>query len=215
MKKHYSKFNELLIILMCLFFILPLVDEKNFPFPIVSFGYLASLLFVLKPFISGLKKQLFFIAVAILAFIPEVLHRSDFFTEGNEYHLTTSIIFHIIFLIMTIFLLMKELASDKDVSDDILKGGVSIYILIGLLWGFVYSLVYRFDHHAFTIPLEDMNDIIYVSFTALLTLGSGNVAPISSSAKILFITEALVGQMFLAIFISRIVGLYIAKEMKN
>ena len=55
-------------------------------------------------------------------------------------------------------------------------------------------------------------DMIYFSFTTLTTLGYGDITPVSYTAKMWSITEAMMGVMFLAVMISRVVSLFGSKN---
>jgi len=55
-------------------------------------------------------------------------------------------------------------------------------------------------------------DMIYFSFTTLTTLGYGDITPVSYTAKMWSITEAMIGVMFLAVMISRVVSLFGTKK---
>ena len=55
-------------------------------------------------------------------------------------------------------------------------------------------------------------DMIYFSFTTLTTLGYGDITPVSYTAKMWSITEAMIGVMFLAVMISRVVSLFGSKK---
>jgi len=50
-------------------------------------------------------------------------------------------------------------------------------------------------------------DFIYYSFVTLTTLGYGDILPNSLTAKLWSVTEAIVGVLFLAVMIGRIVSL--------
>ncbi|MHC4519057.1 MAG: potassium channel family protein, partial [Planctomycetota bacterium] len=53
------------------------------------------------------------------------------------------------------------------------------------------------------------------SFVTLTTLGYGDVTPVSAYAKNLAILEALVGQIYLAVFIAQLVGLRLAERLSG
>jgi len=55
-------------------------------------------------------------------------------------------------------------------------------------------------------------DMIYFSFTTLTTLGYGDITPVSYTAKMWSITEAMIGVMFLAVMIGRVVSLFGSKK---
>ena len=49
-------------------------------------------------------------------------------------------------------------------------------------------------------------DMLYFSFTTLTTLGYGDITPVSYTAKMWAMTEAMMGVLFLAVMISRLVS---------
>ena len=57
-------------------------------------------------------------------------------------------------------------------------------------------------------------DMLYFSFTTLTTLGYGDITPTSYTAKMWAMTEAMVGVMFLAVMISRVVSHFGSTEKK-
>jgi hypothetical protein len=52
----------------------------------------------------------------------------------------------------------------------------------------------------------------YYSFTTLLTVGFGDISPLSAVARNLSILEGVTGQMYLAILIARLVGMQAARS---
>ena len=56
---------------------------------------------------------------------------------------------------------------------------------------------------------------IYYSFVTLTTLGYGDVVPRSEAVRGLAILEAVVGQLYLAVMIARLVSLYAVGEGKG
>jgi hypothetical protein len=101
------------------------------------------------------------------------------------------------------------------IDSEVLCASVAAYLLLGLLWAFAYILVYRLvpDAFAFTDAsavnrsLEGFNSL-YFSITTLSATGFGDIIPVSGLARILAMTEAIVGLFYMALLISRLVGLY-------
>ncbi len=97
-----------------------------------------------------------------------------------------------------------------------IQGAVAVYLMMGLIWGFAYSLIELHRPASFNVsatasdaprdPGENMRDLVYFSFVTLTTLGYGDVTPRSSSARTLATLEALVGQLYLVILIARLVS---------
>jgi len=95
---------------------------------------------------------------------------------------------------------------------------VNVYILTGLLFAFLYAGVATFDPSAFTgkfmdSPLRDqLYGFVYFSFVTLTTLGYGDLTPNNIIVGTLTYMEALFGQLYVAIMIVRLVGLYATKK---
>jgi voltage-gated potassium channel Kch len=59
-----------------------------------------------------------------------------------------------------------------------------------------------------------LNDnLSYFSFVTLTTLGYGDIVPISGPAKTFATLEAIVGQLYIALLVARLVGLHTAQSM--
>lgn len=93
---------------------------------------------------------------------------------------------------------------------DRVSGAVVLYLLLGLLWAVAYAAVAAAVPDAFTgLPRHDNQaaDWVYFSFVTLTTVGYGDIVPVARSARTLAILEALVGQLYPAVIIARLVSL--------
>lgn len=118
---------------------------------------------------------------------------------------------------VTIFLIQKEVFSTQRVTADVLKGGIALYVLIGLFWAIFYTILYLFDVSAFygVKPEQFQSDFLHFSFITLTTVGYGDIHPLSTSARIATTLEAIVGVMYPAILISRLVSLYTSYSQES
>jgi hypothetical protein len=97
-------------------------------------------------------------------------------------------------------------------------GAIVLYLNIALSFAAVYRLVAELIPGAFTGastgPLDTMQAITYINFSlaALTTIGSNTVAPIHDVARSLRNLEAVIGQLYPAIILSRLVTLYSARD---
>ena len=119
-----------------------------------------------------------------------------------------------IFFLICIICLVKKILSTKTVNSDIIKGGICIYLLIGLLWSLFYVLVYELDPMAFKIG-EDSINFVYFSYLTLTTVGYGDITPVNEFAKMLTNLESITGQLYLAILIAQLVGIRIAQQARE
>lgn len=94
-----------------------------------------------------------------------------------------------------------------------IQGAVALYLLLGMIWGFAYELVLIQVPDAFLpADLGDNPDVltshlIYFSFVTLTTVGYGDITPAHPIVRSLAMLEALVGQLYPAILIGRLVAM--------
>lgn len=101
------------------------------------------------------------------------------------------------------------------------QGSIVIYLLLGLIWAEAYTLAAHLDSGSFagTLP-EEQNalsaHLTYFSFVTLATVGYGDILPASLVTRALANFEGLLGTLFPAILIARLVSMEIsARETKN
>jgi len=89
---------------------------------------------------------------------------------------------------------------------------LSAYMLAGIFFGILYHAVEHAWPGSITVAGAirefPLFDAIYLSFVTLATLGYGDLLPVSEVARGLAIVEAVSGQLFLAVMISRLVSSY-------
>ena len=112
----------------------------------------------------------------------------------------------------TIIYLLRYVFQPEVMTADKLFGAAAGYLMLGVLWAYLYSLI---DYHhpgSFAIGGQAgalaSNDAIYFSFTVLTSTGFGDIVPVSRQARALCIVQQLVGALFLAILIARLAGVY-------
>ena len=101
------------------------------------------------------------------------------------------------------------------------QGSIVIYLLLGLIWAEGYTLAANLDSDAFGGNLSGAGNAIsarltYFSFVTLTTVGYGDILPTSLVTRALANFEGLIGTLFPAILIARLVSMEIAaRETKN
>jgi hypothetical protein len=97
---------------------------------------------------------------------------------------------------------------------------LSAYLLIGVCWGVVYAAMTRvlpgsllFSGAAISSGLS-VGDAIYFSFVTLATLGYGDFVPATPAMRGLAVFEAVIGQLYLALLVARLVGLQTAAHSR-
>jgi hypothetical protein len=100
---------------------------------------------------------------------------------------------------------------------DRILGAVALYILVGVVWAEACQLVNTHIPAAYMgiahgSPSFDRATWLYFSFVTLTTVGYGDITPVAHIARSLAILEALIGQLYPAIVLARLVSLHVAAD---
>lgn len=125
-----------------------------------------------------------------------------------------------VFLLFILGHLLHFVVVTRRVSSDLIFASLCAYLLIGLVWAHIYLIMELFFPGSFSIN----NDLVlsystlpqqfsYYSFVTLTTLGYGDIAPVTPLAQSWAVMEAIMGQLYLAIIVARLMGLYIGTEL--
>lgn len=157
------------------------------------------------------SRLLFGIGIALAA-IAVLLTVMDYFNARNQILKLITLADVFIFFVISIALGVRHLFDEGPITLNRLMGGICIYILLGMCWSIVYMYLIWWQPDAFAGAVLDTPDnpvfwdMIYFSFVTLTTLGYGDITPAEPVARALAYTEAVVGQLYIAILIGTLVG---------
>ena len=117
------------------------------------------------------------------------------------------------FYFMTISYLLAYVLRREVLTLDKLYGAAAAFLMLGVLWGYFYSIMLQFYPGALVAggaPIKEtiVSELIYFSFTTLTTTGYGDVTAVHPVARMLVVLEQVVGVLFIAILIARLAGTY-------
>lgn len=103
---------------------------------------------------------------------------------------------------------VRRLRYQTSVSMRTVMGALCVYLFIGLFFAVVYSAVDIADDGGFFAQTDapDMVDFVYFSFITQATVGYGDLSPITDLGRMLAITEALLGQVYLVTIVAALVS---------
>jgi hypothetical protein len=103
--------------------------------------------------------------------------------------------------------LVRGLRAEAGVALETLAGVLAIYLLMGMFYSFVYGAVDALEAGRFFATEADptRSDFLYFSYVTLSTVGFGDLTPVTDVGRMLTLTEALVGQIYLVTIVALIV----------
>lgn len=160
-----------------------------------------------------------FVSGTALAILSVVMIATDVLIPDIDLALV-SLTLYLLFQLLTIWLASSYLFTGSSVSMNKIVGGTCVYFLIGMTWAIFYVFLIAFDTDAFqgsNLGPEGQIywDLTYFSFVTITTLGFGDILPVSPTAKALAYTEAVVGQIYVAVFIGAMVATYIGHRVNK
>ena len=126
-----------------------------------------------------------------------------------------------IFFALLIVSFTIQISKTEGITVHVIYATLCLYLIIGLLWGSLYSLLYELDPGSFTgVLLEyDQDGLLtafnYFSMVTLTTLGYGDITPQSPGAGALCQVEAIVGQFYTAVVVAWLVGNFVSERQRT
>ncbi len=103
---------------------------------------------------------------------------------------------------------VRTLRSERRVGIEAVFGVISVYVLLGMLYAFVYGAIDRLGGAPFFAQggVAGTSRCMYFSFTTLATVGYGDLTARTDLGHTLAVSEALLGQIYLVTVVSLLVA---------
>ena len=126
--------------------------ENRFPF-LIPFLFLILMIAVLATL--GLRKSFFWLLLGqaffgfVFVFAATALqlrsHQAIYFNVAG-------LDCFVLFLFIAIVCLLMKIFAEKVITSETIKGGISVYFLMGFFWAFLYSLLLVLNHESIFFP---------------------------------------------------------------
>jgi len=203
-----SRFLLLLIALVLLLLVSPFLGDSLIH---EAYFVLLSALVMLSAVRIASENRVQQIVALVLAVPWLAMSLWGLFQEHTNLTIAASLLFAV-FGVYVLGLVLGRIISAPEVDFDIILGAVAAYLLIAIIWTTTYVIIYNFDPQAFALiegetrPL--FHQFLYFSLTTLTTLGYGDITPVHPFAQVWATLEAVVGTLYMALLVARLVGMY-------
>jgi Ion channel len=200
---HEKSLTVLLFILVIhIFIIIPFGQNTALQRILFLFFYIlllsAGLLFITQ------SKNLRIILILVLAL--SVLFGSGILFESVTLELWNNLIV-VVYCILMCWIVLVRTFSEGPITIHRIQGAIVTYLLIGFIFSVLYHSFYLIEGDAAFKGLGsfDRKELMYFSLTTLTTVGYGDITPAVASTRSLANMESLIGQLYPAILIARLV----------
>jgi hypothetical protein len=115
-------------------------------------------------------------------------------------------------IVFCIYCVLRYVLEARNITRDQIYAGISVYLMLGFAFGCVYYLINILYPGGFAVNnarlLAETPDLMYFSFVTLATVGYGDITPAAKTTRALAQLEALMGMIYVAVFMARLVSLY-------
>jgi hypothetical protein len=113
----------------------------------------------------------------------------------------------VLVLTSALICMLDRILTSRDVTGRLIAGALSAYLMVGMIFASVFGVLAWLQGSFFASGQDpDAASLQYFSFVTLTTLGYGDLTAAGNAGRGLAALEALVGQVFLATLIARLVG---------
>ncbi len=202
---------ELVVSLLALVVIAPFVDQ----FKHGEFVITCLMVLVLVAAVLCVGARRWTLVVAALLAVQLVVARTVSYFWPQNLPVAVTYLAALAFCAFVVCQLLRFVMAAPRVTTEVLCAGVAAYMLTGLGWSAAYLLESQVRPDAFAFSnVRDSGHVMgnfeafYFSLITLTTVGYGDITPVSRVARMLAATEAMVGVLYIAILIARLVSLY-------
>ncbi|HQX04776.1 MAG TPA: ion channel [Flavobacterium sp.] len=198
----------LTFLIIFLFLILPFSHNRPFIQGLVSLFLAINL--VLGIYSIKTKSTIRYLAI-IFAIIVSTLEILNVNLEDSNI-MFVAIIGWIVIISLLLYVFIIKVFESHSNSFHRIQGGIACYLLIGLLFAFIYYLIYNlvpdsFNYNdSFSGSEIVFYNFIYYSYITLCTVGFGDITPIVTISQSTSIFEAIIGVLFPTVLIGYLIS---------
>jgi hypothetical protein len=218
-----DKYRVLLLSIVCLVFLDPIIRDSD----VSHYLTLVLISLILITGVYAVRGNRAHLIGALILLMPTLLLLWLEVPINNEFFIIIARTSPTLLFLYTAVLIFHDLLTTRKVNADMIAGGISVYLLIGLIFALIYHAHFLLDPGSFRLseqlaeltrsgdPRQQLSLFAYFSYVTMTTLGYGDITPIATTARILVQIETLLGQLYVAIFIARLVSIQTATRMKK
>ncbi len=205
------RFQLLFFFLLGYLVLYPYVLDRNSEY--IGFRVFGIGVTLLSVYAVSFRRTLVFF-VLVLA-IPTIAQRILLPRGEQGAFAIAATLFGFAFDILVVIIIFRRVFGAQAPNSETIFGALCVYLLVGFSFAGLYSMLAAVQTRAFyldpasnlrTVP--DRFDAIYYSFGTITSLGASGVTPVSDQARSLTLIEALLGVLYLAVLISKLVNAY-------
>jgi hypothetical protein len=205
------KFFLLFLFLLASLVLYPYVQSGGFGY--FAFRILGSAVILIAVYAIRLRRTL--LLVALLLAVPALTERILLPRADAGLLPILNIVLSFVFDVFVVVVIFRRVFTKEQPNSETVFGALCIYLLVGFTFASIYGMVAAIQPKAFYLdPLTNLHaipnrfDFIFYSFATMTSLGAAGITAVSAPARSLSVIEAILGVLYLAVLIARLMGSY-------
>lgn len=176
---------------------------------------------ILSGILFFIRKRRLIITVSLIFVIVLGVFLFMAICNAHDYARYLRLVAYFTFYCLVTFQIIKQVWSAKTVNRSVVFGLMSGYVSLGLLGFFSFFCIELFAPGSFngipaTLPLpEKVETMLYFSYITLMTIGYGDISPITDIAQKASVLFGMLGQFYLVIITAVVIEKYIRHSQKE
>jgi hypothetical protein len=209
------RFFLLFVFLLATLILFPYAEAGHFGS--YAFRVIGAIAVVASLYAAKIHRGLLFLA--ILLAIPALFQRIVLPKVSANSFSVFNIVLNFIFDVVIVVVIFRRMFASREPTSETIFAALCIYLLVGFSFAGVYGMVAAFQPNAFYLDpsvnlhkVPDRFDFMYYSFATMTSLGAAGITPVTSQARSFTILEAILGVLYLAVLIARLIATYRPKS---
>ncbi len=206
-----QRFSILFFFLLFSMIVYPYAESSTFGY--YAFRIVGSAIILLTIYAVAFRRSLILLVVVLA--VPAMLHHVLLSPSSASTAALIDRLLSLAFDLIVIVIIFRCVYSEAQPNTETIFGALCVYLLIGYGFASIYSLVLSLQPNAFYLDptvnqhtSPDRFDLIYYSFGTLTELGTPGITALSREIRSISLLEAVLGILYLAVLISRIMSAY-------
>ena len=155
--------------------------------------------------------------IAILLGIPATVLLVIQAVTTSDDLLPWSSAFEAVLYLYCAYALIRYMFADHEITRDELWAVGATFTLVAWAFAYIFTVCQAIEPHSFTAAVDPRGDrswmeLLFLSFTTLTSTGLSDVVPVKAFARSLVMIEQLAGVGYIAMVVSRLVGLMVVRR---
>ena len=105
-------------------------------------------------------------------------------------------------------IILRRILASSTITVRLVLGALAIYLLVGLTYAYLYPVIGAMTNEQFFVQTSEPGavDYVYFSYVTLTTVGYGDFTANTSVGRMVAVSEALTGQLYLVSAVALLVG---------